>query len=122
MGLTIIVLGRARLGKRSGESGSLPERFMWCLMLTGLALFFLAPEKYSNTIEFNDRWLWVGWVAAVLVIPPVAPEISPPPGQAPLALLSLLLFGTSRTWLFASFDAEEMSGMSAALEKIPAGS
>jgi hypothetical protein len=78
------------------------------------------PDKYTNTILFDDRWLPVALALLVLAAPP--PRL---PGRllrsvpAGLALLALAAQAAVTTAVWRRVETEEMTGLDAALAALP---
>lgn len=89
-----------------------------------LALALVFPDKYTNTVLFDDRWMPVALALLLLAAP--APRLGGRRGRvlsaalpAALAALALVAQGTMTTAVWRQVEAEEMSGLDAALEALP---
>ena len=93
----------------------------WDRSLAILGLLFLAgalllPDKYTNTIEFNTRWMPPALALLLLAAPPV-----PLGRRTAAALAAALLVGystfTAATW--RRFERVELAGLEEALTALP---
>ena len=85
-----------------------------------LAPALLLPDKYTNTILFDDRWMPVALVLLLLAAPaPVGRPWKARWAPAALATLALLAQGTVTTLVWRRVEAEEMNGLDAALAALP---
>jgi len=99
---------------RRGSGESLPSRLAWCGAMF-LLLFALLPDHYTNTMRLNDRWLPYAMICFVLAVPVPARR----PVTTALAVLLLVGFTGLTTSYWIAFERDEMSGLSAALERLP---
>ena len=114
----VAVLGwllAAVLGARRRPAGSWDRT----LVLFGLLLLagaLLLPDKYTNTIEFNTRWMPPALAILLVAAPPI-----PLPRRAAAALAAALLVGysafTAGTW--RRFESVELAGLGPALAALP---
>ena len=89
------------------------------LLWTGLlliALAFVLPDQYMNTVLFASRWMPWGAILVILAAP--APRLLGAL-QRPLALATVAVFclATGLAWL--RFERNELSGLQAALAALP---
>jgi hypothetical protein len=84
--------------------------------LVFLTIVFFAPNKYMNTISFAARWFPVAMIFIVMSIPP--PKFL---SQFLFIYVFFFLFTFSliTTLIWHKFEANELSGLSGALQKIP---
>ena len=93
------------------------DRTLALLGLLFAAGAFVLPDKFTNTIEFNTRWLPPGLALLLVAAPPVRL-----PRRAAAALAAALLvaysFVTAATW--RRFERLELAGLAPALATLPA--
>lgn len=89
------------------------------LLAAGL-LFVVAalvlPDKFTNTIEFNHRWMPPGLALLLLAAPPLALRRGLARAVA-ATFLAVFVMVTAVTWQRA--EAEELAGLEASLEALP---
>ncbi len=84
---------------------------------TFLAVVLLGPDKYTNTIEFDTRWMPPALVALLLAAP--APRLRPGAARAlAAAALAVWVLVTALTW--RRFERVDLSGLRPALAALPA--
>jgi len=103
-----------------GHSGRLREGVDRPLALLS-AMFFaaalLGPDKYTNTIEFNTRWMPSALAAALLSVPPL--RLPPPAARGvAIALLAGWTLVTAAVW--RRVERVELTGLEPALAALPA--
>ena len=81
-----------------------------------LAAAVILPDKLTNTIEFNDRWMPVGLALLVLALP--APRL-PRDWHRAVAVIALVVFGlvTAATW--HQVERVHLTGFDEAMERLP---
>ena len=88
------------------------------LLLAALVLilaFWVLPEKYMNTIFFNERWLPCGLTLLLLALPP--PRVPRLYGlTVGIALTVIFSLATIKSW--RAWDEEEMGGFLAAVGQL----
>lgn len=99
--------------------GHLAVRTDLALAGLGAALVVAAlvlPDKYTNTIEFNDRWMPVGLAVLLLAAPPLRlPRRLA--GGAALAVLAAWCLLTTGVW--RQVERNELAGLRPAVEALP---
>lgn len=89
-------------------------------LLLAAAMFVLLalalPDKYTNTIQFDDRWMPMAMIFLLLALPP--PRL-PARLLAALALVLTIGFSAVTATVWRRFDDGEMSGMAEALAALP---
>lgn len=99
--------------------GSLAERSDLPLAALGAAFVVAAlvlPDKFTNTIEFNDRWMPVGLACLLLAVPPL--RLSGRWVRAgSLALLAAWCLLTAGVW--RQVERSELAGLRPALQALP---
>lgn len=99
--------------------GSLRERSDLPLAALGVSLVVAAlvlPDKFTNTIEFNDRWMPVGLVGLLLAAPPLRISRRLADGAA-LALLAAWCLLTAGVW--RQVERVELDGLEPSLAALP---
>ena len=99
--------------------GHLAERSDPALAALGAAFVAAAlvlPDKYTNTIEFNDRWLPLGLACLLLAAPSLRLTKGLLRGAA-IALLAAWCLLTTLVW--RQVEAREMAGFRQSLEALP---
>lgn len=84
-----------------------------------LALALLSPDMYLNTVRFAQRWAPVGLATLLLALP--APRVSPRLLRVGVGGL-VALFSLATTGAYTAFEREELSGLRASLQAVPAES
>jgi hypothetical protein len=74
------------------------------------------PDKLTNTIEFNDRWMPAGWVCLLLAAPPLRASKRLLAGAA-LSLLAAWCLLTAGVW--RQVEQRELAGLGPALAALP---
>jgi hypothetical protein len=90
------------------------------LLAAGVMLFAVAlilPDKHMNTIQFAARWMPPAAILLLLAGP--APDLSARLQRA-LALATTAVFCLTTAVAWQRFEREELSGLAAALEALPA--
>jgi len=107
--------------KGAGDRAPEGEATGWDYRLLSLGLLLLAgalllPDKYTNTIEFNDRWFPPALALLLLAAPrlPLRPTLT---RAAAVTLLGAFVMTTAVTWQRA--EAEELAGLAPALASLP---
>jgi hypothetical protein len=89
-------------------------------LLLAAAFFFLLvlvlPDKYMNTIRFEQRWMPSAVVMLLLAVPP--PRIAPLFRQG-VALVTAVAFCLAVSVVWMTFERTELSGLRTALEALP---
>lgn len=114
LALMVLWLAGGLWAHRRGSVDSLAVRLLWCGTMF-LLLFVLLPDKYTNTILLNDRWLPYAMICLVLAVPTAI-------GQrlaAAFAAVYLVGFVSLTMAYWVAFDHDEMSGIATALERLP---
>jgi len=86
------------------------------LAVTFLAAALLAPDKFTNTIEFNTRWMPPALAAALLAAPPLRLRPAAARGIA-VALLAGWTLVTATVW--RRIERVELAGLAPALAALP---
>ncbi|MEM7051135.1 MAG: hypothetical protein AAF604_15815 [Acidobacteriota bacterium] len=108
--LVVAVLSnRRQLAERTDRPLALAAGFFF-------GLYLLLPDKYTNTIFLDDRWLPLALVCALLALP--APRL-PKLIRLPLAATLLVLFVAATSLLWTAIEHQELSGLAASLEALP---
>ncbi len=101
--------GRSRLSSRV-------DRRLLAAGAMFVAASLLLPMRFSNTIQFESRWLPAGLALLALALP--APELRGLLRRGlPLALLASLCLTTAAAW--TAFERRELAGLEQALEALP---
>lgn len=117
-GVTLAVLLIWLIGglwaRRSGSANSTSITLLRCGAMF-LLLFALLPDKYTNTILLNDRWLPYAMMCFVLAVPSATWRRS----ANALSVVLLVGFSGITTAYWQTFERQEMTGLLAALEPLP---
>lgn len=82
-----------------------------------LVAYLVLPDKFTNTIEFNDRWLPVALVLLLLAAPPLRLRRVLAHASA-LVVLATFVTLTAATW--QRVESRELAGLDEALAALPA--
>ena len=101
--------------RRDGIRGATDRE---CLLGAGvfMLLTLFLPIKYTNTIQFAERWAPFAIILALLALPtpPIRPLLE---RAAALGLLALLAVSTAVVW--RTFEQANVAGLQAALDALP---
>ena len=103
-----------------GNLGHLRERSdagLGLLAAAFLAAALLAPDKYTNTIEFNTRWMPTACLALLLAAPPLR---LPAAARRSIALVLVASWVAVTAVVWRRVERVEMAGLAPALAALPA--
>jgi hypothetical protein len=107
----VLALAAARLRREGGA-----DRRLAVLALLLVAAYVLLPDKFSNTMRFNTRWLPYALMVGLLAVGEL-PFWRPLRRTLAMLALSSLMVVTMAFW--ATFEHQELSGLEASLEALP---
>ena len=90
------------------------------LALAGLLLAVVAlavPDEYTNTIQFDERWMPGAMTLLLLAAPP--PRLRWPRALTAATLAALALFTGVTTLVWRQFERDDLSGLAEALATLP---
>lgn len=116
-----VTLRRRGTADEDGEAPGPDPHLGWERSLLVLGLLFVAgalllPDKFTNTIEFNDRWMPPG-LALLLLAAPSLPLRSAVRRGLAITLLASFVMVSAVTW--QTVESEELAGLAAALAALP---
>jgi hypothetical protein len=111
--LLLWLLAAAWQGRRSGAGGA--DRVLLSAAALLFALYLGLPDKYTNTIQFSQRFLPPAVALALLAAPPLSPRWLP----RVVAPLLLAAHAVVVTGVWRGFETHELSGLRPSLEALP---